>query len=82
MWRTRKTCMVREHHVVVLPVNHVNAFYMEPTTNTQSHTKYTYMIGRKHSHVVLPDYASVSLWTTYLLSSHPSVTVDNFAHFI
>ena len=52
--------MVREHHVAVLPANHVNAFCMRPTTNTQSHVKCTYMIGREHSHVVLPNHARIS----------------------
>ena len=33
---------------------------MGPTTNTQSHVKCTYMIGRKHSHVVLLDHARIS----------------------
>ena len=29
-------------------------------TNTQSYTKYTYMIGQEHSYVVLPDHTSIS----------------------
>ena len=51
--------MVREYHVTVLPANHLSKFYMGSTINTQSHIKYTYMIGWKHSHVVLRDYASL-----------------------
>ena len=51
--------MVREHHVAVLPANHINAFCMGPTTNTQSYAKCTYVIGWEHSHVVLPDHASL-----------------------
>ena len=35
---------------------------MKPITNTQSYTQYTYMIGREHSHVVLPDHISISRW--------------------
>ena len=30
----RKNLMVREPHVIVLPVNHISVFYMRPTTNT------------------------------------------------
>ena len=52
--------MVREHHVAVLPINHISVFYMGPTTNTQSHTKCIYMIGWEHNHVVLADYANIS----------------------
>ena len=52
--------MVREHYVAVLPINHVSAFYMEPTTNTQFNVKCTYMIGREHSHMVLPDHVNLS----------------------
>ena len=40
--------------------NHVNVLCMESITNTQFHTQYTYIIGRKHSHVVLPDHVSIS----------------------
>ena len=58
--QTRNTCMVREHHVAVLPANHVNVLCMGPTTNTQSHAQYTYMIGWEHGHVVLLDHVSIS----------------------
>ena len=49
-----------EHHVTVLPANHVNVFCMRPTTNTQSHTKCTYMIDQEYSHEILPDHISLS----------------------
>ena len=52
--------MVREYHVTVLSDNFVSIFYMKLTTNTQSHTKYTYMIDRKYNHMVLPDHTSLS----------------------
>ena len=52
--------MVREHHVAVLLANHVSAFYMKLYISGRSQVKYTYMIGREHSHVVLPDHASLS----------------------
>ena len=58
--------MIREHHMAVLPANHVSVFYMEPTTNTQFHAKYTYIIGLEYSHVVLPDHASISLFNFIL----------------
>ena len=52
--------MVQEYHMTVLPANHVSIFYMGPTTNTQSHTKCTYMISREYNHVVLPNHTSIS----------------------
>ena len=52
--------MVREHHVAMLPTNHISVFCMELCISDGSHIKYTYMIGREHNHVVLPDYASIS----------------------
>ena len=52
--------MVQEYHVVVLPVNYVSVFCMGLCVSGGSHTKCTYMIGWEHSHVVLPDYASIS----------------------
>ena len=57
----RNTCMIRERHVAVLPANNVSVFYMEPATNTQSHEKCTYMISWEHSHIVLLNYASISI---------------------
>ena len=56
----RNTCMVREHHVTVLPANHISAFYMGLCVSGGSHTQYIYMIGWEHSHVVLPDHARIS----------------------
>ena len=53
--------MIRERHVTVLPANNVSAFYMGPATNTQSHEKCTYMISREHSHIVVPNHASISI---------------------
>ena len=44
---------------VLLP-NHVSAFYMKLYISGRSQVKYTYMISREHSHVVLPDHASLS----------------------
>ena len=46
--------------MIVLPANHVSVFYMGPTTNTQFHAKCTYIIGQKHSHMVLLDHANIS----------------------
>ena len=57
----RNTCMVREHHMAILPANHVNAFCMGLCVSGESYVKYTYMIGREHNHVILPDDASFSL---------------------
>ena len=56
----RNTCMVREHHVAVLPANHVSAFYIGLYVSGGSHIKYIYMISQEHSHMVLPDYTSLS----------------------
>ena len=36
--------MVREHHMVVLPVNHVSVLCIELCVNNGSHIQYTYMI--------------------------------------
>ena len=41
----RNTYIVREHHVIVLPVNHVSILCMELCVSGGSHTQYTYMIG-------------------------------------
>ena len=57
---SRKTYMVRKHHVAVLPVNHVGAFYIGLCVSGGSYVKCSYMIGREYSHVVLPDHASIS----------------------
>ena len=46
--------------MAVLPANHVSAFCIELCISGRFHVKYTYMIGREHSHVVLPDHASLS----------------------
>ena len=54
--------MVREHYVVVLPINHIGVFYIGLCVSGGSHIKCTYMIGREHSHVVLPDHARISLY--------------------
>ena len=37
--------MVREHHVVVLPTNHISVLYMKLYVNSGSHAQYTHMIG-------------------------------------
>ena len=50
-----------KYHVVVLPVNHVSVFCIELYINDGSYIKYTYMIDRKHSYVVLSDHVSISL---------------------
>ena len=42
--------------MAMLPATRVSVFCV----NGGSHAKYTYMIGRKYSHVALPDYASIS----------------------
>ena len=52
--------MVYEYHVTVLPANHVKAFYMGLCISGGSHIKYSYIIGREHSYVVLPDHANLS----------------------
>ena len=41
----RNTYMVREHHVVVLPTNHVSVLCMRLCVSGGSHAQYTYMIG-------------------------------------
>ena len=53
--------MVREYYVAMLLDNHISTFYMILYVSGGSYLKYTYMIDRKHSHVVLPDHASLSL---------------------
>ena len=42
------------------PAIYVCVFYMGPITNTQFHTKYTYIIGQEHNHVMLSDHTSIS----------------------
>ena len=37
--------MVWEHHVAVLPTNHVSVLYIELCVSGKSHAQYTYMIG-------------------------------------
>ena len=49
--------MVQEHHVTVLSANHISVFYMELSISDEYHIKYTYVIDRKHSYVLLPDHA-------------------------
>ena len=56
----RNTCMVRKHHMAVLLANYVSAFFMGLCVSDGSHIKYTYMIGRNYSHVVLSNHASLS----------------------
>ena len=56
----RNTCMVWEHYVVVLSVNHVSEFCMRLCVSGWSHIKYTYMIDREHNHVVFSDHANLS----------------------
>ena len=41
----RNTYMVREHHVTVLPANHVNVLCMGLCVSGGSYVQYTYMIG-------------------------------------
>ena len=45
--------MVREYHIIVLPTNHINVFYMELCVSGGSHIKYTYMIDCEYNHIVL-----------------------------
>ena len=52
--------MVPEYYVTILPTNHISIFCMELYVSDGSHIKYTYMIGREHSHAVLSDQASLS----------------------
>ena len=53
--------MVLEHHVAVLTVNDIIAFYMRHTTNLHFYLKFHYIIGCEYSHVVLQDHTSISL---------------------
>ena len=53
------TCMVWEYYVAVLPVNHIITFCMRLYVNGGSHIKYTYMIDREHSHMVLSNHANI-----------------------
>ena len=46
--------------MVVLPTNHVSVFCMELCVSSRSYIKYIYMIGQEHSHVMLPNHASLS----------------------
>ena len=55
-----KWVVVREHHKVVFPTNHISAFRMGLCVSGGFYVKYIYMIGLEHSHVVLPDHASLS----------------------
>ena len=55
----RRTYMVREHHVAILSANHVSVFYIGSTTNIQFYGKCTYIIGREHNHVMLPNHTSI-----------------------
>ena len=48
--------MVREYHVAVLLANHVSTFCIGLCVSGGSYTKYTYMIGREYSHVVLKSF--------------------------
>ena len=43
-----------------VPTNHISVFCMELCVSGRFHVKYTYMIGREHSHIVLPDYINIS----------------------
>ena len=54
------TCMVWEHYMIVLLTNHISAFYMGLCNSGGFYIKYTYMIGREHNYVVLPDLESLS----------------------
>ena len=59
----RNICVVLKHYVaVLLPVNHINAFYMGLCVSGGSHKKYTYMISWKYNHVMLQDHARISLY--------------------
>ena len=46
--------------MAVLLANYISAFCMELCISGGSHIKYTYMIGRKHNHIMLPDHTSLS----------------------
>ena len=52
--------MVREHYVIVISTNHVTAFCLELYVSNESHIKYIYIIGRKHSYVMLSNHTSLS----------------------
>ena len=41
----RNTYMVREHHVAVLPTNHINVLCMKLRVSGGSHTQYSCMIS-------------------------------------
>ena len=58
---TGNTCIVLEHYVTVLSVNYASAFCMGLYVNGGFYVKFTYIIGWKYSHVILSDYASLSL---------------------
>ena len=55
--------MVREYHVIILPVNYISVFCMELCISDGSYIKFTYMIGRTHNHMMLLDHANISLVT-------------------
>ena len=56
----RKTCMVREHYMIVFSVNYVSVFCMGLCVSDKSHTKCIYMIDQEHNYMVLPDHTSIS----------------------
>ena len=61
--------------------NHISVLCMGPTTNTQSYAQYTYMIGREHSHVMLPNHASISRFLLIPLVITKFVATVNFLLF-
>ena len=63
MYDLEKNLYGSEHHVTVLPANHIRAFYMGSITNTQFHVKCSYMISQEYSLVLLQDHTSISRMT-------------------
>ena len=57
----RNISMVRKYHMIVLLINHISAFYMRLYIYDGSHIKYTYIIDRENSHIILPNHTNLSL---------------------
>ena len=73
--------MVREHHVAVLPVNHVSVLCIGLCVSGGSHVQYTYMIDPGAQPYNIPrackDFSLIIIFTTYFCMSRVVLELQN-----
>ena len=73
--------MVRNHHVAVLPTNHVSTFYLGLYISGGSHIKYIYIIDWKYNYVVFSDHTSLSTSLGTMIADKQVSTCAKYRNF-